>query len=49
VNDVEGTRQNSSVTSDKERQLTNSWLVDWIGGCDCLLKTQDFAKLKNEV
>jgi len=46
-NYVEGTRQNDSVTSGE--RVTN--LICWhrIGGSDCLVKTQDSAKSKDDV
>lgn len=44
MNNIEGTRQNNSVTSGEGGSIVN-YRCNIIVGSDCLLKTQDSAKL----
>jgi len=52
VNNIEGTRQIDSVTLGEGVSKSYLKVIFWcyrIGGSDCLIKTQDFAKCINEV
>jgi len=51
VNNTEGTRQNDPVTLEEGglSYTKKYWIINEMGGDDCLIKTQDFAKLKDDL